>query len=435
MPTALVVGAGLSGLSAAYRLKQSGWDAKVVEASHKAGGRAQTVHKDGYVFDIGPDGISSAYVSYLALLEEVGLGHLLEPSNPVAGIIRNGRVIDIDNSKIWSGITTRALSLHAKLNFAIGQFRLRKQTRSVDGFEMARAGDLDDRYDNALRFAERYFGKEVADHIIGPLCRISTGTSVNVSRLHVLGALSVWSAPLVSVRGGMDILPLALAANLDVELGRSIESVRKHGSEVVYTYQGDPAEHRADAAIIATQFDTACQIAPSIAAISDGLDKRIKPCRLLLATLGYRKATKSKAYFVTMPTVEDEDVLMLTLQHNKCSDRAPPGHSLVTVYIEDSGFDKFNAMSDEEVTAFSDDLISKLYPELKEHLDTSLISRWPRALWVAQAGYYKDVKRLWEKMKPDDPIQLAGDIFSSASMENAVRFGAIAAKRLIENRA
>lgn len=114
MPKVLVVGAGLSGLSAAYRLQQAGWDAKVVEASHKAGGRAQTVHKDGYVFDIGPDGISSAYVSYLALLEEVGLGHLLEPSNPVAGIIRNGRVIDIDNSKIWSGITTRKAKFYAK---------------------------------------------------------------------------------------------------------------------------------------------------------------------------------------------------------------------------------------------------------------------------------------------------------------------------------
>ena len=43
-PTIAVVGAGLAGLTAAYRLKQAGLNAKVYEASGRIGGRCWSIH-------------------------------------------------------------------------------------------------------------------------------------------------------------------------------------------------------------------------------------------------------------------------------------------------------------------------------------------------------------------------------------------------------
>jgi monoamine oxidase len=44
---AIVIGAGLSGLAAAYKLKQAGWDVTVLEARGRIGGRVLSHEFDG----------------------------------------------------------------------------------------------------------------------------------------------------------------------------------------------------------------------------------------------------------------------------------------------------------------------------------------------------------------------------------------------------
>ena len=53
-PKAVVIGAGLGGLSAAIRLATTGWDVTVFEASDKPGGKAGFVELDGVRVDTGP---------------------------------------------------------------------------------------------------------------------------------------------------------------------------------------------------------------------------------------------------------------------------------------------------------------------------------------------------------------------------------------------
>ncbi|MEL6181635.1 MAG: FAD-dependent oxidoreductase, partial [Myxococcota bacterium] len=52
--SALVIGAGFSGLSAACHLAQGGVEVTVVERHDQPGGRARSWEKDGYRFDMGP---------------------------------------------------------------------------------------------------------------------------------------------------------------------------------------------------------------------------------------------------------------------------------------------------------------------------------------------------------------------------------------------
>jgi phytoene desaturase len=52
--TAVVVGAGLGGLSTAIRLQHAGWQVTVLEKNHQVGGRCRTVQQDEFVFDAGP---------------------------------------------------------------------------------------------------------------------------------------------------------------------------------------------------------------------------------------------------------------------------------------------------------------------------------------------------------------------------------------------
>ena len=72
---ALVVGAGISGLATAYALQKSGIATRIVEATPRPGGVIQSVKRDGYLVECGPQSFSgngsiSAMCSDLGILEE-----------------------------------------------------------------------------------------------------------------------------------------------------------------------------------------------------------------------------------------------------------------------------------------------------------------------------------------------------------------------------
>lgn len=70
MTSAVVVGAGLSGLTAAYRLQQAGFAVTVLESGSVPGGRVQTERHGPYLIDTGPDALTAGYASYLRLVED-----------------------------------------------------------------------------------------------------------------------------------------------------------------------------------------------------------------------------------------------------------------------------------------------------------------------------------------------------------------------------
>jgi monoamine oxidase len=75
-PTIVVVGAGLAGLTCAYRLKQAGFRAQVYEASTRLGGRCWSgrgVFDDGQVYEHGGELIDQGHNEIRNLAQELGL--------------------------------------------------------------------------------------------------------------------------------------------------------------------------------------------------------------------------------------------------------------------------------------------------------------------------------------------------------------------------
>ncbi|MFN6945449.1 MAG: phytoene desaturase family protein [Cytophagaceae bacterium] len=61
MKKALIIGAGLGGLSTALRLSTKGYKVTIVEKYHQAGGRLNQFEKGGFTFDMGPSFFSMSY--------------------------------------------------------------------------------------------------------------------------------------------------------------------------------------------------------------------------------------------------------------------------------------------------------------------------------------------------------------------------------------
>ncbi|MGZ4202743.1 MAG: flavin monoamine oxidase family protein [Thermoleophilaceae bacterium] len=75
-PRIVVVGGGLAGLTAAYRLKQAGYAAQLYEASDRTGGRCWTIRgafADGQIAEHGGELIDQGHTELRQLVQELGL--------------------------------------------------------------------------------------------------------------------------------------------------------------------------------------------------------------------------------------------------------------------------------------------------------------------------------------------------------------------------
>jgi monoamine oxidase len=75
-PTIVVVGAGLAGLTCAYRLRQAGYSAQVHEASARIGGRCWSGREfftDGQIYDLGGELIDQGHNQIRNLAQELSL--------------------------------------------------------------------------------------------------------------------------------------------------------------------------------------------------------------------------------------------------------------------------------------------------------------------------------------------------------------------------
>ncbi|SCW71789.1 Flavin containing amine oxidoreductase [Sphingobium faniae] len=435
MPKVIIIGAGLSGLSAAHRMRDNGWDVFLFESDRIAGGRARCERRDGFVIDTGPDALSTAYTEYLAMCDRMRLSTAVVPSSPVVGIVRGGRLINIDSSRLLTAALTPALSLSAKLKLARGIWAMRSDIAKTDAFALVKRADDDDPADNAYALAERQFGKEAADYLIDPLVRLVTGTrSSHATALMVPAVLSAWSSPMINILGGLDALPNALAAPLNITFGANCDHVERstEGVSATITINGQTHHVEADAAIVATQSDAATLIAPDIERTLGALLRKIEPLSLYTVALAYDRPTVSTAYAVQLPSAEYRDELVILLQHNKAPDRAPPGKSLITYYIDHKAVPRYVDLPDSEIVRRGIATTTSLMPELASSFRFASVNRWDRAGSLATPGYYRVIRDMTDAIDTASPVQLAGDIFGAGSMEAAVRGGLAAADRLLQ---
>ena len=86
MKRVVVIGGGISGLSLAYRLEERLPDAEVLvlEQSSRPGGTIETVRRDGFTVEAGPNGFPDNNPSTLDLARSVGLGDRLQAASDSA---------------------------------------------------------------------------------------------------------------------------------------------------------------------------------------------------------------------------------------------------------------------------------------------------------------------------------------------------------------
>ncbi len=150
-----ILGAGISGLAAAYWLDKEGYDITILEASSEPGGSMQTLREDNFLIDMGPNSGLETTPLIRQIVDEVGLSNEMVYANESSNkryILRDGH--------LYSLPTSPPAFLKTKLFSAKAKFRLLAEPligRSKDGY-----------YQSISEFVCRRLGQEFLDYAIDP---------------------------------------------------------------------------------------------------------------------------------------------------------------------------------------------------------------------------------------------------------------------------
>ncbi len=174
MSRVAVVGAGIAGLTIAFRL-HAAHDVTVLESEPLAGGKIRSQSIDGYLFEWGPTGFLSRAAELLALARDAGLADEVTEASPAAAkrfIYWNGALHELP-TKPPRILAMDLLSPWGKLR-ALGDLFARPP---------ASAATHDEALDESVfAFARRHFGREVAERIVAPaLLGVSAGDAASTS--------------------------------------------------------------------------------------------------------------------------------------------------------------------------------------------------------------------------------------------------------------
>ena len=225
MPHIVVIGAGITGLTAARRLAAAGAEVSVLEAEPRVGGQLHTTAHAGIHLDVGAEAMYAAIPAPVELARELGHGDDVVPAGTGTTWIRTDRGLrplpagfgPAGPTRLWPVLRAGVLS-------PVGALRA--------GLEPVRAGGTIDEDTSVGALLDRRFGRQVTDRLVDPL--LGGLHSGDVRKLSVTAATPQLAAlarrhrslllrrrrppgpgpTFVTLRGGMQSLPAALAAAL-----------------------------------------------------------------------------------------------------------------------------------------------------------------------------------------------------------------------------
>ena len=435
MKTAIVVGSGLAGLTAAYRLKQDGWQVTVLEKADRICGRVITFEKQGYIVDGCATSISTAYVDYIALLKEVGLGDKLVEASNIFGVVRDGKAHYVDGlTPLRSFLGTKLMSWPEKIRFVLGAMKLQKY--SADAVLADPGKSVVHDHLSIDQVARDCFGDALIDTLMDPIMRVVTfGDVHDTTSAELFTGIISASGRYVNVIGGLETLPRELAKHVTVKLSSPARHIENSNGKVEITYDdaasGSTKTETFDACIITSTFPAAAAMCPQLAVEAPALTRQTAFAESVVVHLGYSVPTKTNPAAIALPRKEFPNNPAMFLDHNKAPDRAPKGHSLFTLYYCPEAVAKVKAMPEDKVIEDARSIIERYFPEVRGHLDMSNIHFAPYGSHLAPPGHFKAVRELFANHAADDPIQVGGDYLSLPSQETAVGQGKRAALRVI----
>lgn len=453
----IVVGGGISGLTAAWKLHKDGVDVCLLEANQNVGGYARTESRGGFLLEKGPFNIIVRHHTFQTLLEDVSNDIKVVAADRAARkrfIYRRGKLHPVPTNPIALA-TTGLLTMSERIRLVRGLIYSSCAPQQEETIDQA---------------ATRRFGRAVSNTIVsaaisgilaGDIRKLSVKACFpgvwridrNVKSLLGYGFASMFrsrlkkkaSQPrrwrgLVSVDGGLGALTDAVGQQLGENLltNTRVESIQpldsgyevqiKNGSEI-----GETISCRQ--LILATPIQQTSDFLKPICPQANVILNSIESASLVVMSLGFRRADVGhdlQGFGFLVPHDEHTFPLMGVLWADTIfPHHAPSDHRLIRIFMG-------GVRDPDAVTRSDDELIKQATNALLDVLRIkgdpvlSDISRYTDAIPQYHPGHNEKIEQLRTELRELEGLHLIGNYLQGVSINDCVRVATDLARDIIQ---
>lgn len=437
----IVIGGGISGLTAAYLAQAAGHDVLCVEPGDP-GGLIRSERHDGFLCEVGPQAVLDNAPDTMALLAAAGLADRALPASPAARrrfIFVGGRLHPLPSGP-RELLGSRLLSSRGKLRLLLEPFIGR--------------GSAPDDDETVMSFGTRRLGAEAARVLLATLViGIFAGAADDLAVASALPRLvemerrhgSLFRALMASRKSGVKRghplsfpdglaeLPAGLARALGARWVRgratSIEPRATGGWRVsIDSTDAVPDEQEAEAVVVATDASSAARllgnVVPEVKLLAD-----IPTAPIAICALGFHDAETRPlgmaldAYGFLVARGERQRLLGCQYESSTFAGRAPAGQVLLRCILGGSGAgfdpDIVDRTDTEVVDSATRDL--KAVAGLARAPDFARVWRHPSGIPQPRAGYRRLVQSVDDGMRKRAGLHLLGHALRGVGVNESIR--------------
>ncbi|MGA3222211.1 MAG: protoporphyrinogen oxidase [Acidobacteriaceae bacterium] len=467
-----IVGGGLSGLATAYQLACEGIEFNLFEASGRLGGIVETVHRQGFVIECGPDSWVTEKPWARELAVELGLEARIISSNDQwrrtyvqQGAERNTQLIPIpDGMRMmvparWGPLLESPLfSWQARLAY------LREPKRAEELKASAPAHD-----ESVADFVRRHFGDEVATTIAGPLLAAIFGG--DIAQLSVRAVMPTFvrmeaeqgslvqavqrsaqqssSAIFTTLVDGLETLIDRMVARLppaSLRLRHPVLRIERDGSAWRLTTIDAPnrLETGFDAVVLATPPNVTRDLLQPLSPPMAGLLPQQASSAIVVAfAFAAEQASRlriPRGFGFVVPRLsrrsasQEHPLLACTFVDQKFSGRVPPGAALLRAFFGGDSADALLGETDEKLIERARVQLGRVLGPLPQAAET-VVRRWPQSLPQYAVGHLDRMVTLESMLSRMPGLHLVGSAYYGVGLPDLIRQGRAVAQLLATSRA
>jgi protoporphyrinogen oxidase len=437
----VVVGAGIAGLGAAWRLARRGFEVSVFERASRSGGWVRHTSRDGFTIEASGAMIGTADRALHTWIGELGFNDLLPLRPVVSTLVQRNQVHVIDARSLFRIARTPGIRLHEALRL----IRLpRLASRYGDRIDPERpelAASLDDR--SVADFGELYFGSSVVERWMSPLlahdARVDAREASRVLFLHRyrrgaharLGLLRVPSSDLA------EQVAAALSTQLGIRAMR-IESRRRGGIRVVVSDGGRERFEDADAVVVATSASEAATLAgPELSLAERDAFAKVRYTPTLSLAVALRRPFHAHPQYIHFPRSERSPLDAALLESGVAGGRIPEGRGLALLHATGAWSQANFDAPDEAVRKELSEAFGRVVPRIHGAELFSEVLRDPGAAPRFDVGRYREIADFTriqlDRRQQGRRIYFAGDYLMGLGWDAALRSGQRAASAVEED--
>lgn len=461
----VIVGGGITGLSAAFYLQKEArekglaLDVILIEASNRLGGKIQTIRRDGFVIERGPDSFLIRKKSVDILAKDLGIeGELVKNATGQAYVLVHNELHPIPGGSIM-GIPTEVGPF-----LKTGLFTWAGKIRAAGDFVLPRSGIEGDQ--SLGHFFRRRFGGEVVENLIEPLLSGVYAGDIDTMSLEstfpqfyqveknhrslILGMKKTTPKQLPqknshsskregafhTFRNGLETLVEALEEQLDsttILKGVRLDGIQQREEKAILALN-DGREIEADSVILTTGHEMAGRLFAPYGILQNL--RKIPTTSVATITLAFPEESvvqdrEGTGFLVSRSS--DYSITACTWVHRKWPTTTPKGKVLLRAFVGRAGDEAIVDLPDAEIEKIVLSDLSKII-KIQGKPEFSVVTRWKEDRPQYRVGHKQLIESSRAELHALFPqVKLAGASYEGVGLPDCIDQGRAAVAEVLQD--